>query len=322
MKNNEEYPDSRHTFGHEDIEEFEEKDEAQWPRPGRDLRAHLYKYILGLTVLVLLVLGSVLYLLNPFGGNEDGITTERFDPVQTVPRDRTPLTDTAISDETDEPGTEALRDVSGEPSSKYISMQDEEEPRRTVPGDEEAEGMARLAAPTESETTEKRTMESSEAGALPSSTTTETGSETRMRQEAAPPADLSSSPVSSSAAEPRDRKKPATDSKTRSQAKIPEKKAAPETRVSKAEPSPRSDAAKMPFWYVQVGAFEGQSNATDLKARLEKAGFPTHVAPARRGNRTLYLTRVGPYPSRVKAEIGAEKLRKDGHPATILKLKQ
>ncbi|MBI4776234.1 MAG: SPOR domain-containing protein [Deltaproteobacteria bacterium] len=77
----------------------------------------------------------------------------------------------------------------------------------------------------------------------------------------------------------------------------------------------------MPLWYVQVGAFSEKPNAESLRDLLVNAGFPTLVTSSERDNRVLYITRVGPYPSRVKAEIGAERLRKEGHQAVILQLK-
>ncbi|MBI4776235.1 MAG: hypothetical protein HY788_18990 [Deltaproteobacteria bacterium] len=150
MEKNETHSDSRHTFDHEDIDALEEKDEGQWPRPGKDLRANLYKYILGLIVLVVLVLGSVLYLLNPFGGDEQGITTERSDSVQTLPEERMPPTDAAVSERNDQTGAEAPRDVSGKPSSKYISMEDEEKLKRTAPSERAADQMAALSGVAES----------------------------------------------------------------------------------------------------------------------------------------------------------------------------
>ena len=78
----------------------------------------------------------------------------------------------------------------------------------------------------------------------------------------------------------------------------------------------------MQVWYVQVGAFKSEDGAMELRDRLVDAGFPTLVAFAQLGSRILYVVRVGPYPSRVKAEIGAEMLREKGHPAVIFKLKE
>jgi len=327
MENNETHSDSRHTFGHEDIDALEERDEGRWDRPGKDLRANLYKYILGLIVLVVLVLGSVLYLLNPFGGDGQGIPTERLDVVQTSPADRMPPKDTAVSDGNDETDTEAPSDVSGEPSSKYISMQDEEELKPTAPDEEAVDQIAALDSAVESEAARKDDMGPSGAVA-PSTSAIETGSESETPQEAAPSQELSDSPKPLPVTIPEDREEPPIDRRTRVQSKPAEKKSAPETRpapetrVSKAEPSPRPEIPQMPLWYVQVGAFSERSNAVSLKARLVDAGFPTSITSTQRGNRVLHITRVGPYPSRVKAEIGAERLRKEGHQAVTLQLKQ
>jgi len=323
MEENETHSDNRHTFGHEDIDALEEQNEDQFPRPGRDLRAHLYKYILGLIVLVVLVLGAVLYLLNPFGEHGRKMPTERLGAVQMSPEEETPPTDAAMTGGKEEAVTETPGNAAGEPPAKYISMEDKDESKPTVPEEPAADQTTASAAPEESEAAQPEGTEPSEA-AVPEVPEPETRAATVAEPpQAAPPAkEMSMSPKPEPATVPEEREKPVPETRARVESKAPEKKPVPETRVSKAEPSPPPEIPPMPLWYVQVGAFTEKSNSENLRQQLVKAGFPTSITWAQRGGRVLYITRVGPYPSRVKAEIGAEKLRKEGQQAIVLQLKK
>ena len=263
MENNEEYSDSRHTFGHEDIEAIEDKEEGHWPRPGRDLRAHLYKYILGLAVLVMLVLGAVLYLLNPFGDNEQGITTERVDPLQMMPEDRTSAMDTADLDTaanlTRSPS--AMLPASPLPSTSLCRTRRSRDERlrmtRKLNGRLDSTFQRNPKQPTRRLRSCRKRLVSPlpRRGPVPKPVCV---------KRTAPSEKLSGSPKSSPAAAPEKREKTAVDRKTRIQTQTPEKKFTPETRVSKVETPRRPEIPSMPLWYVQVGAF---------KEKIQRHGF-------------------------------------------------
>jgi cell division septation protein DedD len=59
---------------------------------------------------------------------------------------------------------------------------------------------------------------------------------------------------------------------------------------------------------IQVGAFGEAAGAEKLVKRLEAAGYPAYVAVSP-GDGARWRVRVGPYPTREKAEVAAAKLK-------------
>lgn len=65
-------------------------------------------------------------------------------------------------------------------------------------------------------------------------------------------------------------------------------------------------------WFVQVGSFEAEENARRLAGRLVDAGYAARLYPHRSGGRQMYRVRVGPEPSRERAdEIASSLLARD-----------
>lgn len=65
-------------------------------------------------------------------------------------------------------------------------------------------------------------------------------------------------------------------------------------------------------WFVQVGSFEAEENARRLAGRLVDAGYTARLYPHRSGGRQMYRVRVGPEPSRERAdEIASSLLARD-----------
>jgi rare lipoprotein A len=65
-----------------------------------------------------------------------------------------------------------------------------------------------------------------------------------------------------------------------------------------------------PMFGVQVGAFENQSTAEQLKQRLQKK-YPSVTVQTFEGEKTLYRVRIGNEPDRQAAEKLASRLRKE-----------
>jgi rare lipoprotein A len=65
-----------------------------------------------------------------------------------------------------------------------------------------------------------------------------------------------------------------------------------------------------PVFAVQVGAFENQRTAEELKQRLEKK-YSSVTVQASAGDKTLYRVRIGPEPDLKSAEKLASQLRKE-----------
>jgi DedD protein len=61
-------------------------------------------------------------------------------------------------------------------------------------------------------------------------------------------------------------------------------------------------------WYVQVASFSSHTNAAQLAILLTRAGYHAFLATYRKGSTTFYRVRVGPYPSKDRAQAVAPGL--------------
>ena len=76
--------------------------------------------------------------------------------------------------------------------------------------------------------------------------------------------------------------------------------------IARAAP-PAGRQVGLSAWVVQLGAFDSQEKADQLKRRLKQAGFRAFVEPVTGNNQTAYRVRVGPELLRSEAD----KLRRD-----------
>jgi DedD protein len=69
---------------------------------------------------------------------------------------------------------------------------------------------------------------------------------------------------------------------------------------------------------IQVGAFDDAKKVSDVRAKLERAGFKTYtqVVDTKDGKRTR--VRLGPFATKAEADKAAEKIKKLDLPASIL----
>ncbi len=95
-------------------------------------------------------------------------------------------------------------------------------------------------------------------------------------------------------------------------------------RVPAAAPAPATPIVKqvkpLPHgYYVNVGLFKVQANASKATAKLDKAALPVHAdtVMTKKGNATRL--RVGPYPNRAKADAAAKKVRALKLDAVVIK---
>ncbi len=58
-------------------------------------------------------------------------------------------------------------------------------------------------------------------------------------------------------------------------------------------------------WHIQAASFSNLKSARILENQLEQAGFRVSLAPNRVGGTTYYRVRVGPYPSKARAQSAA-----------------
>jgi DedD protein len=84
--------------------------------------------------------------------------------------------------------------------------------------------------------------------------------------------------------------------------------------TAKAAPEPVSKAAKVTAppiqgWFVQVGSFGQEMNASGLSTRLQSAGYDTRLQKIEIGKGYAYRVLVGPASSRRAAEKLADQLK-------------
>jgi len=86
---------------------------------------------------------------------------------------------------------------------------------------------------------------------------------------------------------------------------------------AKPEPKTKPDDAALRF-IVQVGAFEQDSKAKEVRAKLEKAGIKTytHIAQTKEGKRIR--VRVGPFATKEEAQKTVDKIKSLQLSATVL----
>lgn len=87
--------------------------------------------------------------------------------------------------------------------------------------------------------------------------------------------------------------------------------AAPEPEPVEAEPRPAEEPASQPLgnWFVQVGSFGQEANATDLRDRLRNAGYTAFVETSTVEGQTKHRVKVGPEMERSSAERQRDRIQ-------------
>ena len=90
----------------------------------------------------------------------------------------------------------------------------------------------------------------------------------------------------------------------------PEPAAPPEAEAPVTRKPPAA-TAPADGWYAQVGSFSQPGNATGLRERLTKAGYPAHLQQTDIGKGSNYRVLVGPEKGRGNAEKLLEQLARE-----------
>lgn len=85
----------------------------------------------------------------------------------------------------------------------------------------------------------------------------------------------------------------------------------PEPEPVEAEPRPAEEPASQPLgnWFVQVGSFGQEANATDLRDRLRSAGYTAFVETSTVEGQTKHRVKVGPEMERSSAEQQRDRIQ-------------
>lgn len=78
-----------------------------------------------------------------------------------------------------------------------------------------------------------------------------------------------------------------------------------------------------PFvYFVQAGAFRGQTEAEAQRARLAMLGFQAEVSEREQAGRPVFRVRLGPFASKVDADIMQERLTGQGVEANLVRVQR
>jgi DedD protein len=93
----------------------------------------------------------------------------------------------------------------------------------------------------------------------------------------------------------------------------------PAVSPKKAPPLPAQPATSpVDGWFVQLGSFAEQANASRLADRIGELGFKAEVSRYQAGSTVLHRVRVGPRATRVAAEALASDLARRGYPGQVV----
>ena len=106
--------------------------------------------------------------------------------------------------------------------------------------------------------------------------------------------------------------------KERSAAADKAEKARADKEKAAAQTASSSDSAFN--YFVQAGAFRGQSEAEAQRAKLAMLGWESRISEREQNGITVFRVRVGPFENRAEAEKAAARVKALGLPAAVLTL--
>lgn len=80
----------------------------------------------------------------------------------------------------------------------------------------------------------------------------------------------------------------------------------------------RADGPGATGWWVQLGSFGDEANARRLSSRVSGYGYEPRISNFMASGRLMYRVRVGPLPTRVRAETTASSLSAHGFVAQLI----
>ena len=92
----------------------------------------------------------------------------------------------------------------------------------------------------------------------------------------------------------------------------------PET-APKAKAAAKPDGGKTKVWFVQAGAFAQESNAQNVRLKLEGAGLQTLAESLDTKSGKLIRVRVGPFTTKAEAENASLQIKALDLPAVLFR---
>jgi len=94
--------------------------------------------------------------------------------------------------------------------------------------------------------------------------------------------------------------------------------AKPDT-APKAKAAAKAEPAKTKVWFVQAGAFAQESNAQNVRLKLEGAGLQTLAESSDTKAGKLIRVRVGPFTTKAEAENASLQIKALDLPAVLFR---
>jgi DedD protein len=88
---------------------------------------------------------------------------------------------------------------------------------------------------------------------------------------------------------------------------------APTRQEPVAEQPPAAAKAPAGSWFIQVGSFSQQPNASGLRDRLKKTGYNSRLQETAAGNGKVWRVLVGPFETRAAAEKQRDRITSQHH---------
>jgi len=100
---------------------------------------------------------------------------------------------------------------------------------------------------------------------------------------------------------------------------------APEPTVSRPQPelatsktAPKPAPGPVSGWFVQLGSFGSEANAKRLSAQVSALGWDAQLSRLTTGGKTMHRVRVGPVPTRSKADVLRGELAQRGFEGKVM----
>jgi len=92
-----------------------------------------------------------------------------------------------------------------------------------------------------------------------------------------------------------------------------------EVEAKSVEPSPTANTTETTAaYYVQVGAFKNEVNGDLLQKKVLGLDIAGNAAVTKVYNKGIYRIKLGPYPSRIEADMTANKVRRQLNTSAIV----
>jgi DedD protein len=92
----------------------------------------------------------------------------------------------------------------------------------------------------------------------------------------------------------------------------------PTSKSAQTSPTPTTSTSGGAGWFVQLGSFGSEANAKRLAAEVKALGWDAQLSRHAAGGKTMHRVRVGPLPTRSKADARRAELAQRGFAGKVM----